>query len=127
MFYLLENNKIVDSNTGKLLNLHYEVKERYLERYLMRYDDSHFFRTENLGIIKKQSENVFDLIENGDLLKIKQPKEASLKYDFGECNALEKHNYASYIKDYFPNKILAIYKPNSNGDYIKVWEKEKND
>lgn len=117
MFYLLKNNRIIDSN--KLKNqVDFVIEEDnvlYVEYWLGK---------KFLGSIKKQSENVWDLIENGDLLKIKQPKDSEEKYSFGEYKEPETTNYASYIKDAFPNKILAIYKPNSNGDYIKVWERE---
>lgn len=65
-------------------------------------------------LIKKQSENVFDLIEReNDLLKIGV---------LGYPNIMEAKSINGSFQDM--KNILAIYKPNLKGDYIKVWESE---
>lgn len=71
--------------------------------------------------IKKKSENLYDLIEVGDLIRYDDEflgafplREVYLEY--GELQLLD----GTGIK--FLN-ITAIYKPNSKGDYIKVWER----
>lgn len=72
--------------------------------------------------ILKKSENVFDLVQNGDLIKFNKiftsirlvigyskVEEPSVIVEGGEC------------VDY--DNINAIYKPSKHGNYIKVWEK----
>lgn len=113
MLYLLEDNRIVNS---EYIARHYEEgghlkRLNYFEEVVI-----------DMGKIKKQSENVIDLIEVGDLLKIEYEGRMEL-CDFQD----NEFNYASYLKDYYPNRILAIYKPNENGDYIKVWEKKDDE
>lgn len=123
MYYLLEDNRIIDSEKyiNSILNKGKNSEKNYEYLYEIRNGQSYYY-----GKIKKQSESVFDLIEKGDLLKIKQPKEALERYTFAEYDE-KKENYVSYIKDYFPKKILAIYKLDANGNYIKVWEKKENE
>lgn len=111
MFYLLEDNRIIDSEKTKYFDLYTRVG------FLLEIDGETVIK--NLGKIKKQSENVIDLIESGDLLKIKYEGRIEL-CDFQDNEA----NYANYLKNYYPNDILAIYKPNEEGDYIKVWERK---
>jgi hypothetical protein len=73
--------------------------------------------------ILQKSENVFDLVQNGDLIKFNKiftsirlvigyskVEEPSIIVEGGEC------------VDY--DNINAIYKPSKHGNYIKVWEKE---
>ena len=72
--------------------------------------------------ILKKSENVADFIEVGDLIRYDN--------EFLGANILEEVYKADgrlVIRDYYEVTslyILAIYKPNKKGDYIKVWEKE---
>lgn len=118
MFYLLENNKIIDS-------------ENYKEPYILSKDiirnrevlflTSFKDQVSVQGPIKKQSENVFDLIESGDLVK----RKGSI-VEIGEIN-FDKVFCCPFIQRNFKlnNDITAIYKPNSKGDYIKVWEKKE--
>lgn len=67
----------------------------------------------------KKSENVFDLIEVGDLVKVEDGTFiVSMKNDrvfVIKINEGQKVRRLTSIK--------AIYKPNKNGDYIKVWER----
>lgn len=120
MFYLLENNKIIDTN--ELLNSGIQINIKKSQKFKVVYLVS-WFGERFLGTIKKQSKNVFDLIEKGDLLKISQEK----NYVFEQYNEPETTNYASYIKEAYPKKIIAIYKPDDKGNYIKVWERKEED
>lgn len=96
-------------------------------------DDSKYIYA-NEGIVEKQSKNVFDLIEVGDLIKYQF---INVYYELvstielvTKINIVFKHKeYISVLgKEIEKNKdILIIYKPNSNGDYIKVWEKKENE
>ena len=72
--------------------------------------------------IEKKSENLVDLIEVGDLVRYDDEflgafplRQAYLNY--GELQLLDGVDIKSL-------SIMEIYKPNSKGDYIKVWERE---
>lgn len=63
--------------------------------------------------ILKKSENVFDFIDrDNDLLKISV---------LDTSNVLAAKSINGNFRDM--DNILAIYKPNKKGDYIKVWER----
>lgn len=123
MFYLLENNRIIDS---KYIDRHFE-ENGHLKR--LNYFEEIII---DLGKIKNQSENIFDFIEVGDLI-------ASYRYSIeGRTNEkeincvdelFEDENGVGInqccIVDY--DDICAIYKPDANGNYIKVWEKKENE
>ena len=116
MFYLLEEiNRIVDSEEDKV-----EIIEEGGVKFLR---NQYGYK---LGEITKQSENVFDLVEVGiDLIKHKR----NINHLYVELviggfdnffKTIETTAYYVHLHD-----VLAIYKPNANGDYIKVWEKEE--
>lgn len=97
MFYLLEDNRIIDS------------KDYWEYAVGIDKDGKTCYRVK----IKKQSEKVFDLIEKTDLVKIK----------FGDSfNILEACHIGGGVNGM--RGIIAIYKPDSQGNYIKVWEKK---
>lgn len=112
MYYLLESNRIIDS-------------ENYKEPYILSKDvirgrevlflTSFKDQVSVKGTIKKQSENVYDLIEKEDLIKIKMCDTFSI---------LEVKNINSGVSGM--RHIVAIYKPDKQGNYIKVWEVKKN-
>ena len=116
MYYLLEDNRIIDEskalhNVDKII---IEEKENKKYLYLVGWLGKHF-----CGKIKNQSENVYDLIDWGkDLVRIDWSDWESFIID---CN-FKKNNFNDgyYSLDW----ITSIYKPNSKGDYIKVWEKK---
>ena len=80
--------------------------------------------------IEKKSENICELIEDGDLIQhiyvdyprpqsaISQVKSADVDTVFIISVDILHSHYSVHEND-----ILAIYKPNSKGDYIKVWER----
>ena len=135
MFYLLKNNRIIDTS-----EISKNVDEIYVEK-----DDkgqknlyiSYYLGLKNLGVIKKKSKSVFNLIEVGDLIIGNM---FDRKEDFVYmCKKIEKDkiiyndgDYEDYFnynpKEWFLWKeerfIRKIYKPNEKGDYIKVWEKK---
>ena len=92
MYYLTENNDIISDEEKEKMNV------------------SNNF--------KKQSENAFDLIEVGDLVKRKHKNEI----DILDVNEIYLKNLQSNEYNYLKKEIIAIYKPNEKGDYIKVWE-----
>lgn len=71
--------------------------------------------------IIKRSDDILDLIEVGDLVK---------RIYKGEIEILDVNKiYLDNLKHpdfvFLKNQIQAIYKSNSKGDYIKVWECKK--
>ena len=119
MYYLTESNEIISD----------EEKEKM-----------------NVNNIKKQSDNVFDLIEVGDLIEEGDFNEIYKVKIFDNGNyefrnsVFDKYNgdlyvkyeacddeYYSYIETLGAINIVKIFKPNEKGDYIKVWEAKDNE
>ena len=114
MFYLFENNRIIDSEISYTTNFPYwEIKDNCL---FAKSKNDKLVRPCTENKIKKQSEYVYYLIEwENDLVKTKDG-------DIISC----KNLYIFYMQEYIKNQFFtAIYKPNANGDYIKVWEREE--
>lgn len=133
MFYLLADNTIIDSeNLPKNVKIERIAKDDKDNAFFIQIQYLDFLKTRKIGYIKKQSENVFDLIEVGDLI-------ARYRYSIeGRTNKKEINSVDELyedengvginqccIVDY--DDICAIYKPNANGDYIKVWEKKEGE
>lgn len=133
MFYLLYDNTIVDSeNLPENVKIERIAKDDKDNAFFIQIQYLDFLKTRKIGYIKKQSENVYDLIEVGDLI-------ASYRYSIeGRTNEKEINSVDELyedengvginqccIVDY--DDICAIYKPDENGDYIKVWEKKENE
>lgn len=134
MYYLLENNMILsDKQCNKYIN--YEDKENDYVTYAGKHGDMFIEiylsngckEIMTISRVIKKSENVFDLIEVGDLI--------AFKYMDTETIDIAKVVHIYQFKDgdidiatrgyiHSTEKIQAIYKPNSKGDYIKAWEKE---
>ena len=122
MFYLLEDNRIIDSSNlekEKMKYIKFPTKDKpYNQGSYLLHEDIQYIK------IKKQSENVCDLIEVGDLVaqkKIFGYKEIyNVSLVCGKDDKLIKCFYCTMFED----KVVAIYKPNSKGDYIKVWGKK---
>lgn len=126
MYYLLDNNLIINQNDERIKCFTYSMDKT--ETYIYLKCDSktpnaiwdcteYYYATRHL--ISKQSENVFDLIEKGDLIKL----------DYSNNPYSEDSFYIRFVDDTTfkgihcnEDVIIAIYKPNSKGDYIKVWE-----
>jgi hypothetical protein len=84
------------------------------------------------GIVELQSENVFDLVEEGDLVKLDKTLNqviTILKEGKKTIFEIGDNKWFSFkeINNYLNNNRIAIYKPNPKGDYIKVWEKKGNE
>lgn len=115
MYYLLEDNRIIDENN------------MYLKKFRQLKDsgDPDFVNADEketlekfFGKIKLQGENVFDLIEFGDLVKV--------VWLYGLSEFTNKEYGTIYVnKDLKVSNenILAIYKPDKHGNYIKVWKR----
>lgn len=117
MFYLLEDKKIYESSRSIG-----EINGKLFEAYHLFPDNKNIVC---LGKIKKQSESVFDLVENGDCY-LYQNKHM-IKSEICLINDDVLLNIFKSRANETPETILAIYKPNSKGDYIKVWEKKDNE
>ena len=113
MFYLIENNKIIKHSD---------------KTQVEKYGDTNYLKYKNrnkLSFIKAQSDNVLDLIEVGDLIAFEYMDTGVIdiakvvhiyKYKNGDIDI----STIGYV--HANEKIQAIYKPNANGDYIKVWD-----
>ena len=123
MFYLLYDNTIVDSkNLPKNVKIEKIEKDDKDNAFLIQIQYLDFLKTRKIGYIKKQSENVYDLIEVGDLVRYEDDflgttLLAEVYMNYGKLSLFDETD----IKNL---DILAIYKPNEKGDYIKVWEKK---
>ena len=79
--------------------------------------------------ILKKSENVFDFVEVGDLVKFAwNNRNDNCPISIRKVYSIKKHKDNGWLTvDYelaiYDDEVLAIYKPNKNGDYIKVWER----
>lgn len=123
MYYLLENNMILsDKQCNKYIN--YEDKNN---QYVIFEDNENGNITSidfvnnyvpvnkfySISKIKNQSENIWDLVDReNDLLKL------VLLNDY--VNIIQAKSVNGKFEDL---NFCAIYKPNSKGDYIKVWER----
>lgn len=131
-YVLTKDRKIIDTN-DKTFKHNYTLKNGVSE-YSIKIPnetfthyglggvewENHTYEFRNVDI-KAQSDDALDLIEDGDLVlycgRIK---------DVVKNKHLFCENDYCYIPVYFVKKcITAIYKPNSRGDYIKVWEAKK--
>ena len=112
MFYLLENNRIIDSNTLFTKNIPlWEVKDNLLLTKPYKYN-----------AIKNQSENVLDLIDwNNDLIRLtfKDGHRLIVYCDISKCDFNDGYYDVEWIS--------AIFKPDDKGNYIKVWERKEED
>ena len=132
MYYLLEDNRIIK---GERLSHWEEVGK---DRNFIVFINGEF---KSVGKIKAQSENVADFIEVGDLVKIKGNYDeyitqiienpfwvADLVFFYGNQKVWfrdSQYDGDEQYKNCDLNNIIAIYKPNKNGDYICVWRREK--
>lgn len=118
MFYLLEeDNRIIYDEEilneykkrGNFSNLKTKINKNELQLiYINDRDISCIVHI--VGKIKKQSENVYDLIDREkDLVEI-EGQIIMAKHISGDISKM--------------SGISAIYKPDANGNYIKVWEKK---
>ena len=123
MFYLLDDNRIIDSEISYTTNFPYwEIKDNCL---FAKSKNDKLVRPCNENKIKKQSENVFDLIEKGDLVKEKRiwcSEEVDVIANVCSKDDELIHCFHSTLCE---SNVYAIYKPNANGDYIKVWERKE--
>ena len=124
MFYLLEDNRIIDSNSLPIDWRPYQITFDNDTMVVSLWCPDPRERKQ-FNIISK-SENVFDLIEAGDLVTQKKMFDCeeidNISLVCGKDDKLIKCFYCTIFED----KVCAIYKPNSKGDYIKVWEKRGN-
>ena len=134
MYYLLEDNRIIDKNDKK--NFDYRIFNGKLQYLRGAYSSNKHKKTQYFYEdvrVKKQSENIYNLIEIGqDLVRVKGNSHNCNEniyrvVDICFLSKLIGFSVLGFalVKTEFDN-ILAIYKPNKKGDYIKVWEKKEN-
>jgi hypothetical protein len=123
MFYLLENNRIIDSNVSytKVLPF-WEEKEG---RLFAKGKSGKSYQVFKYDKIKKQSENVFDLIEMGDLLYMPFDCNGTVVHRFDMFKCYKYNAFHCSIHIVHEKGIFAIYKPDEKGNYINVWEREE--
>lgn len=120
MYYLMENKSIYYDGNKKIRSATYDFLKKEMSI--------------NGGKWKKwikSSENIYDLIEVGDLVDLSWFSKTFNK----QINHIAKVTKLSDNKDIFYvgngeldwrfEEINIIYKRNKNGDYIQVWVKEK--
>lgn len=75
--------------------------------------------------VLEKNEKIFNLIDVGDLVEFKND---SINKVCRKPYKIDMSIIAYDIDrlDVYLDEIIAIYKPNEKGDYIKVWRKEKN-
>lgn len=122
MYYLLSDNIILDENRFKKVGYSIRTQEKGLSKYLYL---TSWSGEKFLGTIKNQSENVYDLIEKGDLVKT-----------FGIFRVDEINTPLNQIYTCLDRKsmmvintlgVKAIYKLDEEGNYIKAWEEKEYD
>lgn len=122
MYYLLEDNRIVNSlSIREDLDLLVGI-DFYVEKDEIVLTIGHIY-IERISIIKK-AENVYDLIENGDLLKYKDRFDGIVCLDIvKEVDVkLKTIQLTTNLIKY--HEVISFYKPDANGNYIKAWEKK---
>lgn len=131
MYYLLEDNRIIDRlSIREDLDLPFEVDFYVGKDEIVLTIDHNYF--EHISIIKK-AENLLDLIEKGDLIKSYryESRDENDGYDINNVDRVEKGRAGILIAGFnvfvSNDDILAIYKPDANGNYIKVWEKKEDE
>ena len=132
MYYLLEDNRIIDSEQK---DYYFSVDSGLL--YVKRkigtsfsedgWRDLYEITTTPLGKIKKQSENVYGLIEEGDLLFVPFYWNNILISRFDVFKRYEYSCFHCCNNSFREKQIYAIYKPNEKGDYIKMWEVKEDE
>lgn len=130
MYYLLEDNRIVNSlSIREDLDLLVGI-DFYVEKDEIVLTIGYIY-IERISIIKK-AENVLDFIENGDLVKLDKTLNKVItilkegKRTFFEIGDNKWFSYKE-LNNYLNNNLLAIYKPDEFGNYIKVWEEKDNE
>ena len=125
MYYLLENGKIIDSRISYTVNFPYwEIKDNCL---FAKSKNDKLVRPCNENQIKKQSENVCDLIEIGDLVTEKRKWCGEDVYVTANVWSKEDKLIHCFHFTLFEHNVYAIYKPDEKGNYIKVWEVKENE
>ena len=117
MYYLLEDNRIVDSeNIRESIGLpnHISAKIDDVSKEVI-IENTFAKLIINVLKIKKQSENVFDLIEKGDLVN-------TIVDSIYQVVIIAKNVVIAPQLAFDLAEVTAIYKPDSKGNYIKVWE-----
>lgn len=114
MFYLLEDNKIVNSDSlpvdWKLYQTTFDEDNMVVLLWCPDPRDRKQFN------IISQSENIYDLIDwNKDLVEVLLQADSIVLH----C----KFNKVAFmVGDYKYNSIVAIYKKDKNGNFIRAWK-----
>lgn len=114
MYYLLNDNRIIDSNDLPVDWKYYQVKfdeeNRQITLWCPDPRDRQSFE------IKDQSESVLNLIDwNTDLVEMLLPADTRVL----QCKV---HRVSFMVGEYKYKNIIGIYKPDSKGNFIKSWK-----
>ena len=114
MYYLLNDNRIIDSNDLPVEWKHWQVNfdEKNKQITLWCPDP----RDRQLWDIKSQSESVFDLIDwSTDLVEVLLPLDTIIL----QCKI---NKVAFMVGEYKYKHIIGIYKLDSKGNFIRAWK-----
>lgn len=116
MFYLISER----ANIGKkIITEEHPIIQMHLKESDPGWDAERIIQW--MWGFEKKTENVFDLIDKGDLLK--------LNLVTSECTVKPTIEFVDdmIFKGIHFNEdvIAAIYKPDSKGNYIKVWDRDE--
>lgn len=117
MFYLLEDNRIINSSSLPVDWRPYQITFDNDTMVVSLWCPDPRERKQ-FNIISK-SENVYDLIDwNKDLVEVLLPEDTIIL----QC----KFNKIAFTAgDYKYESILTIYKPDKKGNFIRVWKGNK--
>ena len=125
MYYLIiGTNKILKGEVIEDKGNWFKLKEENFD-YFNRIDK---WTPVTKKYIKKQSENLLDLVDVGDLIEQIWQEEKSLGVNGKWIEHVHEKN-SEYIGTFAwrvpinDNDIKAIYKPDKDGNYIKVYER----
>ena len=114
MYYLLNDNRIIDSNDlpvdWKPYQVNFDEKNKLITLWCPDPRDRKLFE------IKDQSKSVLDLIDwNTDLVEMLLPADTRVL----QCKI---HRISFMVGEYKYKHFIGIYKPDSKGNFIKAWK-----
>ncbi len=114
MYYLLKDNRIINSDDQPVDWRHWQVNFDEENKQITLWCPDP--RDRQLWDIKDQSESVLDLIDwNTDLVEVLLPADTIIL----QC----KINRVSFmVGEYKYKHIIGIYKPDSKGNFIRAWK-----
>lgn len=114
MFYLLEDNRLIDRNDPPIDWKHWQVNFDEENKQITLWCPDPRERKQ-FNIIS-QSESILDLIDwNADLVEVLLPLDTIIL----QCKV---HKVSFMVGEYKYKHIIGIYKPDSKGNFIRAWK-----